>query len=168
MTCEALHRIFPSAATRNGMHAVRRNLLEYSGLGADDLSRAHELVGSRGRTWEHLNAAYRSNVVEFGRPPVTHEQVEAAHAAFQWAHTAFDDLRISRPRTQRALNALNRAATPDAPAASRRARAAQIAEQSRQRSRHTAPATPPRTPAETQPQQAHPEAQQRQSGMRPT
>ncbi|WP_333764608.1 hypothetical protein [Streptomyces sp. IBSBF 2390] len=152
-------RIFPAASTHTGLHQVRTLLIEDSGLGLDAYHHAYREIGRRERRLEELHAAYRSGVVDFGRPAVTHDDVEQARTAAADARTTLEDLRISRPHTLRALKALNNAArqdypTPDTPAT----RAARLAAQSRERAgtaAANAPAAAPRTYAATQQQTRH-------------
>ncbi|UXY33296.1 hypothetical protein [Streptomyces albidocamelliae] len=171
LTVEALGRIFPYAVTSTGRHTVRRNLLENSGLGLDAYHQAYRAIGESARRLESAEAAYRSGTVPFGRPPVSHDDVEQARAALQRAETRFADLRISRPNTLRALRALDgavhhRPSGSEAPAA----RAARIAAQSRERTAETAPAAPrtqPAAGAAEQVRQAHHSSAQQQPGVRP-
>ncbi|MFD8376892.1 hypothetical protein ACFV2Z_40145 [Streptomyces sp. NPDC059688] len=172
LTREALQRIFPYAVTSRGRHTVRRNLLENSGLGIDAYQQASRAIGENARKLQSVEAAYRSGAVSFGRPSVSHDDVEQARAALQRAETRFSDLRISRPNTLRALRALDRAvhhepSGSEAPAA----RAARIAAQSRERSKTTAPTAPrthtATTAAEQVHQAHHSAAQQHQPSVRP-
>ncbi|MER6264718.1 hypothetical protein ABT203_34930 [Streptomyces sp900105245] len=157
--------------TSTGRHTVRRNLLENSGLGLDAYHQAYRAIGESARRLESAEAAYRSGTVPFGRPPVSHDDVEQARAALQRAETRFADLRISRPNTLRALRALDgavhhRPSGSEAPAA----RAARIAAQSRERTAATAPAAPrtqPAAGAAEQVRQAHHSSAQQQPGVRP-
>ncbi|MER6452774.1 hypothetical protein ABT270_09115 [Streptomyces sp900105245] len=166
LTREALQRIFPYAVTSTGRHTVRRNLLENSGLSLDAYTQASRAIGESARKLQSVEAAYRSGAVSFGRPPVSHHDVEQARAALQRAEARFADMRISRPNTVRALKALDGAAhrdpsPPEAPAA----RAARIAAQSRERSKATELRT---DPAAEQVRQAHEHsAQGQQPGLRP-
>ncbi|MFI0813423.1 hypothetical protein [Streptomyces echinatus] len=168
LTREALQRIFPYAVTSTGRHTVRRNLLENSGLGLDAYHQAYRAIGEGALKLETVEAAYRSGAVSFGRPSVSHEDVEQARAALQRAESRFADIRISRPNTLRALRALDRAvhqepSASDAPAA----RAARIAAQSRERFNATAPAAQRTHSATEQVRQAHDSSAQRQPGVRP-
>ncbi|MFI1701410.1 hypothetical protein ACH419_36395 [Streptomyces bobili] len=145
LTRDALYRIFPQAVTSTGLHTVRTQLVEHSGLGLDSYNHAYRETRKAARLLESREASYHSSIVEFGRPPVTAEQVETARAAVQNADTHFAALQTSRSLTLRAVNALNGSATrepsPSDPVA---ARAARLTAQSRERARRTAPA-PPRT-----------------------
>ncbi|MFF9158428.1 hypothetical protein ACF1AB_40095 [Streptomyces sp. NPDC014846] len=153
---EALHRIFAAAITHTGLHQVRTHLIEGSGLGLDAYHHAYREIGRQERRLEELQAAYRSGVVDFGRPAVTHDDVEQARAAAADARTTFEDLRISRPHTLRALKALSNAARQDYPASDTPAtRAARLAAQSRERARTSAPAAAPRTDSAAQQQAPH-------------
>ncbi|MFF4846225.1 hypothetical protein [Streptomyces collinus] len=170
LTREALQRIFPYAVTSTGRHTVRRNLLENSGLGIDAYQQASRAIGENARKLQSVEAAYRSGAVSFGRPPVSHEDVEQARAALQRAETRLADMRISRPNTLRALKALDGAVRHE-PSGSDAlaARAARIAAQSRERSKTTTPAAPRPHPAAEQVRQAHnASAQAHQPGVRPT
>ncbi|SEC04850.1 hypothetical protein SAMN05216532_0300 [Streptomyces sp. 2231.1] len=156
---EALHRIFPAAITHTGLHQVRTHLIEGSGLGLDAYHQAYREIGRQERRLVELQAAYRSAVVDFGRPAVTHDDVEQARTAAADARTTFEDLRISRPHTLRALKALSNAARQDYPAPDTPAtRAARLAAQSRERARTAAASTPaaaPRTDPAAQQQARH-------------
>jgi hypothetical protein len=155
LTRDALHRIFPQVVDSSSQHRLRTQLVEHSGLGLDAYNGAFRALRDTERTLESLEAGYQGDTVEFGRPPVDAEQVEAARAAVQRAESRFDDVQTSRPLTLRALKALKGAAglepsDPDTVAA----RAARIAAQSRERTLLTAPAAR-RTDAVAEHEQHH-------------
>ncbi|MFF1680746.1 hypothetical protein ACFVYG_32500 [Streptomyces sp. NPDC058256] len=164
LTRDALHRIFPQAVTSTGLHSVRTQLVEHSGLGLDAYNHAYRAARRAGRTLGSREASYNSSTVEFGRPPVTAEQVEQARAAAQNADTRFADLQTSRPLTLRAVKALNGAASLDpSPSDPVAARAARLAAQSRERARQTAP-TAARTDSAAEQTHQHQNFQAPQAG----
>ncbi|WP_443059180.1 transposase [Streptomyces sp. NBC_00435] len=160
---DALHRHFPHAAESTGMHQVRIQLMDRAGLGLDAVNRAYQAIGDTSRDLDDLKSRQASGRVEFGRPRVTADQVAEATRRHTHARQRFDDLRVSRPQTLAALNALDRARVLD-PSGSEgiAARAARIAAQSRERAlqSHTRPG--PGAPETTthQPQQHNGQIQQ--------
>lgn len=168
LTRDALHRIFPQAVTSSGLHMVRTQLVEHSGLGLDAYNRAYRATRETGRTLEGLEARYNSGTVEFGRLPVTAEQVDQARAAVKKADTHFADLQRSHPLTLRAARTLDGAARLDpSPSDSLAARAARLTAQFRERTRLTAPVQP-RTDSAAQQTHQHQnlQASQARSGGR--
>ncbi|MGW2098691.1 hypothetical protein ACWCPX_13455 [Streptomyces olivaceoviridis] len=134
ITRHALHRLFPQSTGRSGLHHLRTRLIDRAGLGFAAYNAAWRAIGDTARTLEILEAAYRSNAAEFGRPPVTAEQLEQARTAAGEAGPHFDDLKRSRPVTLRAVKALDGVAGPEpSPSGSLAQRAARITAQSRQR-----------------------------------
>lgn len=110
ITRDAMHRLFPQHTGHSGVHHLRTQLIDRAGLGFAAYNAAWNAIGDTARTLESLQAAYRSNTVEFGRPPVTAQQVEQARTAAEDARPYFDDLKRSRSLTLRALKALDGAA----------------------------------------------------------
>ncbi|MFE4304844.1 hypothetical protein ACFRR6_02010 [Streptomyces sp. NPDC056891] len=137
---DALQRHFPETA----MYELRTRLMDRAGLGPDSYQQAYQAVGDTVRALEELSSRLASGTAEFGRPPVTAEQVAAASARHAAARQHFDDLSVSQPRTLEALNALDRikGLAPTGPEG-RAARIAQITAQSRERAQNT--------PSETEP-----------------
>ncbi|MGP3953483.1 hypothetical protein [Streptomyces sp. 7N604] len=134
LTRDALHNLFPKLTGRQGLHTLRTQLIEHSGLGIDAYTRAYDAIGQAGRRLRELEANHQSGYVEFGRQPVTGEQVEQARADVENAEQRFADLRASRPPTLRAVKVLDGVAGMEPSASgSLAARAARIKTPSRER-----------------------------------
>lgn len=165
---DALHRHFPQAAASTGMHQVRTQLMDRAGLGLDALNRAYQAIGDTSRELDDLKSRQADGRVEFGRPHVTDDQVAEATRRHTHARQRFEDLRVSRPQTLAALNALDRARAldPSGPEGGA-ARAARIAAQSRERALqpHTPPG--PGATAATTPQSQQQNGQAPQTAPRP-
>ncbi|MFB6984615.1 hypothetical protein ACNPQN_32730 [Streptomyces sp. NPDC056297] len=134
LTRDALHRLFPQITGSSGLHLLRAQLIDHSGLGLDAYKRAYHTIGETGRQLAALEAGYRSGHVEIGRPQVTAAQVEQARSDARKANQRFTDLRTSQPQTLRAVRVLDgvMGLSPSAdhgPAA----RAARLTAQSRER-----------------------------------
>jgi hypothetical protein len=140
LTHDALHRLFPQARGSSGLHLLRTQLIEHSGLGIDAYRRAYRAIGEAGRDLEQLQAGYRSNTVEPGRTPVTAEQVNAAREKAQQADDYFAELQLSRTVTRRAVTVLDGVTGLGPSTDSATSRAANIAAQSRQRALQSTPA----------------------------
>ncbi|MDQ1005839.1 hypothetical protein QFZ82_000324 [Streptomyces sp. V4I23] len=158
LTRDALHRLFPQAVGSSGLHLMRAQLIEHSGLGLDAYNRAYRAIGEASCDLEKLSADYCSNTAEPGsRPPVTAQQVDEARTRVQEADDYFADLQLSRRATLRAVAVLDGAAGLEPSCESAATRAARIAGQSRHRALQTAPAAadPRRGSASTDHQTQH-------------
>ncbi|MEV6676215.1 hypothetical protein AB0N09_05010 [Streptomyces erythrochromogenes] len=139
---DVLHRHFPKAAGSHGMYQLRTGLMDRAGLGFDAYNQAYQAIGETGRHLKDLEHRRASARVEFGRGWVSADDVTKAAKQHNAAKQHFEDLRVSRPETLAALNALDRVReiAPSGPAGMA-ARAAQITAQSRERTLQ--PHTPP-------------------------
>lgn len=145
---DALHRLFPQASGSAGLYMLRTKLVEHSGLGIDAYTGAYCVIGELGGKLRDLESRLGSGYVEFGHRPVTAELVEQVRRGLQGAVERFEDLRVSRPATLRAVKALDSVAGLHPRSDGIAARAGQIAAQSRERTRR--PTTPaPRRDAPT-------------------
>ncbi|MFD6335093.1 hypothetical protein ACFWGI_36715 [Streptomyces niveus] len=164
---DALHRLFPQIGSSTGLNRLRAQLIDNSGLGFDAYNRAWRAVSDTARTLGRLESGYRSRTAEFGRPPVTAEQVEHARTAAREADAYFTELRSSRLLTLTAIRSLDGVAGlepsfPDPVAA----RAARVMAQSRQRTQQAAPARPRSGTGTDQRRQTHSPQDPRRSGVR--
>ena len=158
LTRDALHRLFPQTVGSRGLHQLRAQLIDHSGLGFAAYNQAWRAIGDTAQTLEYLETRYRSGTVEPGRPPVTAEQVEQARTTAHDASRDFDDLKRSQPLTLRAVKALDGVAGLDPSSTdSIAARAAKITAQSSRRRAlpSTAAAAHPRLGASTDQQAQH-------------
>ncbi|MFG3207358.1 hypothetical protein [Streptomyces sp. NPDC048192] len=166
ITRDALHRLFPQHTGHSGVHHLRTQLIDRAGLGFAAYNAAWNAIGDTARTLESLEAAYRSNTVEFGRPPVTAEQVEQARTAAEDARPYFGDLKRSRALTLRAVKALDGAAGLEpSPSDSIAQRAARITQQSLKRAQQPETAAHGLPPVDRH-QQAHSPQTQPTPGIR--
>lgn len=135
---DALHRHFPLLAGSRGIAQLRTRLMDRAGLGLGSYQQACQVIGDASRALHDLRSRLASGRTEFGRSPVTAEQVAEAATHYTAAEQRLDDLSVSRARTLEALNALNRVRDldPTGPVGGV-ARAAQITAQSRERALHT-------------------------------
>ncbi|WP_351234784.1 hypothetical protein [Streptomyces sp. NPDC002133] len=159
---DALHRLFPQTSGSSGLNRLRTELVEHSGLGTDAYNGAYHASGEARRKLWNLQSRLDSGYMEFGRPPVTGEQVKQVRLHLKAMEERFDALRVSRPTTLRAVQALDsvKALHPSA-GGGIAARAAQIADQSRERTRQ-----PAATPARNEPT-THAQHQQHQHQQAP-
>ncbi|MGW6144430.1 hypothetical protein [Streptomyces sp. NPDC055140] len=167
LTRDALRRNFPQAVTRTGLHTVRTQLIEHSGLGLEDYNGTYRALRAAQLRLESMEASYRSGTVEFGRPSVTAEQVDQARGTVQKADARFTEVQHSRPLTLRAVKALSSAAALEpAPSDSAAVRAARLAAQSRERTRPAAQTAPHKGSTADQQQTRDLQAPQTGSGVR--
>ncbi|MFF3958498.1 hypothetical protein ACFYY1_35575 [Streptomyces sp. NPDC001890] len=155
LTRDALHRLFPHINTSRGLHQLRSQLIDHSGLGFGAYNEAWQAIGETGQTLEDLEARYRSGIVEPGSPPVTAEDVVRARTSMQEANDYFTGLRRSRPLTLRAVQVLDGVAglepsSPDSIAG----RLNQITALSRQRAQQSETEAPIAAPVVNQHHQA--------------
>lgn len=163
---DALYRNFPQIGSSAGLNRLRAQLIDHSGLGFDAYHQAWRAMSDTARTLERLESGYRSGIVEFGRPPVTAEQVEQARTAAGQAAAYFTELRASRWLTLTAIRVLDGVAglEPSSSSDSVAARAARITQQSRRRTQ-TAPARRSGTATDQRHQTHSPQGRQG-SGLR--
>jgi hypothetical protein len=107
VTRDALQRLFPQAVGSMGMYRLRTLLTDKSRLGPDDDTRAGEATRAAARTLNGVERRLKSGYVEFGRAPVTEEEVAGARKELQRAQQFFQDLQFSRSVTLRALKVLD-------------------------------------------------------------
>ncbi|MEU9444476.1 hypothetical protein AB0D42_27035 [Streptomyces sp. NPDC048304] len=154
ITRDALQRLFPQSTGQSGLHHLRTRLIGRAGLGFVACNAAWNAIGDTARTLESLEAAYRSDAVEFSPPARDRRAGRTGPHRRPGRRTL-----LRRPQAQPSADAARRQGPGRrgrlgaSPAESIAQRAARIIEQSRRRAQQPAPAVPRNTPAADRHQQ---------------
>lgn len=92
LTRDALHRLFPQTVSSFGLHQLRSQLIDHSGLGLDAYNKAWHAIGATAQNLERLEARYRNGITGPDRAPVTAKQLEQARTTAQEAEAYFTEL----------------------------------------------------------------------------